>query len=192
MYQRVPQTKFTPEQYLALEEVSEYRSEFVQGEIYAMAGGSSDHSLIEGNLIALVNLALERQPCRVYTSNMRLQIEQANMFTYPDAMIVCGRVEFVRGRNDTLTNPLVIFEILSKSTRRYDRGKKFGYYKKIPTLQEYVLVDSERAHVEIFRRTDYGWDVEMLNDLEKTMSFESIPIEIFLRRIYSKVSWLTS
>jgi Uma2 family endonuclease len=192
MYQRLPQTRFTPEQYLALEEVSNYRSEYIGGEIYAMAGGSSDHSLIEGNLVTILNQLLERRPCRVYTSNMRLQIEAVDVFTYPDAMVVCGQVEFVKGRNDTLKNPLVIFEVLSKSTRRYDRGKKFGFYKKISTLEEYVLVDSERAHVEIFRRDGNTWNAEMSHSLDKVLELQSIGLKIPVQRLYSKVSWFKS
>lgn len=189
MYQRVPQTKFTPTQYLAVEEVSGYRSEYIDGEIYAMAGGSSDHSLIEGNVVTILNQLLEPRPCSVYTSNLRLMIEQENVFTYPDAMIVCGQVEFLKGRNDTCKNPIVIVEVLSKSTRRYDRGKKFSYYKKIPTLQEYLLIDSERLHVEIFRREGNRWNVEMLNDAADALALKSVALEIPIRRLYIKVSW---
>lgn len=190
MLQRQPQTKFSPEQYLALEGVSNSRSEYIGGEIYAMAGGSSDHSLIEGNVVTILNQLLERRPCRVYTSNMRLVVEKHDMYTYPDAMIVCGQVELLKGRNDTLKNPLVIVEVLSKSTRRYDRGEKFGYYKTLPSFQEYVLIDSERPHAEIFRRRENKWHAEMTNDSSADLVLESFNLTIPRRRLYNKVSWL--
>lgn len=192
MLQRVPQTKFSPEQYLALEEVSDYRSEYIDGEIYAMSGGSSDHSLIEGNVVTLCKQLLRhRSPlCRVYTSNIRLLVEPSGIFTYPDAMIVCGTVEFLKGRNDTLKNPIVIFEVLSKSTRRYDRGKKFSLYKKIPSLLEYVLIDSERTHVEIYRREGTSWNAEMLNGLADIFTIQSLNLELPVRELYFQVAWL--
>lgn len=192
MLQRQPQTKFSLAQYLALEEVSDYRSEFIDGEIYAMAGGSSDHSLIEGNVVTTCKQLLRRRAssCRVYTSNLRLLIQDVSVYTYPDAMIVCGDTEFLKGRNDTIKNPLVIFEVLSKTTRRYDRGKKFSFYKKIPSLQEYVLIDSERIHVEIFRREGTTWNAEMLNSLSDTAILKSLPLELRVRELYFQVSWL--
>src|SRR5713226_3456762 len=113
---------FTPEEYLAMEQVAEYKSEYYNGEIFAMSGGTADHSLIEGNLYTTLNQLLESKPCRVFTSDMRLFVQQSDLYTYPDAMIVCGKIQFVLTRKDTFTNPIVIVEVLSPSTRDCDHG----------------------------------------------------------------------
>jgi Uma2 family endonuclease len=184
-------TTFTPAEYLAMEEVAEYKSEYYNGEIFAMSGGTTDHSLIAVNLTTALSQRLEPTPCRVFNSDMRLYIERSGLYTYPDGMVICGKIELVKGRNDTVTNPLLIVEVLSESTRDYDRGARFNFYKQIPTLQEYVVVESERPHVECYRRTAGDqWLVEMVDDLDATVRLESIACDIPLRQIYSKVSWL--
>ncbi len=184
-------TQYTPEEYLAREAQAEYKSEYYDGEIRMMAGGSENHSVIQGNVITALNIALEKKPCRVYTSEMRLLIAHRRTFTYPDVMVICGKTEFQTGRTDVVTNPLVIVEILSPSTREHDRIEKFKLYKQIATLREYVLVDSERRAISVLRRegTSGKWTIEMWNDAEDVLTLESLGLEIPLRRVYSKVEF---
>src|SRR6266540_385371 len=132
---------FSPAEYLAMEEVADYKSEYYDGEIFAMSGGTADHSKIAVNFTAALSHLLETKPCHVFNSDMRLRVERSGMHTYPDAMVVCGKIEFVERRKDLLKNPVLIVEVVSESTRDYDRGAKFNFYKQIPTLKEYLLVE---------------------------------------------------
>lgn len=180
---------FTPEEYLAMEEVADYKSEYFQGEIFAMSGGSANHSTITSNCITGLNLALKAKPCRVFESNMRLLVKRNGLYTYPDVMVVCGKVEFVPKRNDTLTNPVIIVEVLSPSTRDYDRVKKFALYKPLDSLREYLLVDSEQIHVTHLRRTDpeSAWTIEMYDDLQTVLHLDSVGCDLALAQIFDKV-----
>lgn len=183
---------FAPAEYLAMETVAEYKSEYYNGEIFALAGGTPDHSLVAVNLTIELGTRLAAQPCRVFNSDMRLHIERSGLYTYPDVMVICGKIELVKNRNDTVTNPILLVEVLSESTHDYDRGAKFNFYKQIPTLREYVVVESENPHVECYQRTAGDqWLVEMYDDLDATVTLESVACEISLQRIYSKVSWLS-
>ncbi len=182
---------FTPAEYLRMEEAAEYKSEFYNGEIFAMAGGTRDHSLIAVNLVGELRQQLKQKPCRVYNSDLRLLVERGGLYTYPDVMVVCGKVELVKGRNDLVTNPILLVEVLSESTRDYDRGAKFDFYKQIPTLREYVLVESERLHVQVERRGKRGnWIGETFDGLGASVRLGSIECEISMQGIYDKVSWL--
>ncbi len=136
-----PQKYHSPEEYLALEETAEYRSEYYRGEIFAMAGGSANHNRIARNLLIAFDDALEGKPYEAFITDMRLYVKKNGLYTYPDVMVVCGKLEFVKGRTDTLTNPVVIVEVLSESTEGYDRGTKFELYRAVDTLQDYVLID---------------------------------------------------
>lgn len=182
---------FTPAEYLAMEQVAEYKSEYYGGQIYALAGGSADHSLIAGNCIHILNEQLEAEPCRVFTSDMRLLVQPSGLYTYPDAMVICGKIKFVERRNDTVTNPSLIIEVLSESTREYDRSTKFDFYKQMSSVSEVVLVESEYARVECYRRGQGDqWTIETYDTLEAIARLESLACDFPLRRIYHKVSWL--
>lgn len=184
------QTWITPEEYLALEEKADHKSEYFQGEIFALAGGSLKHNLIVGNIHAELKNALKAKPCRVLMSDMRLLVKRNGLYTYPDVMVICGKVEFVEGRNDTVTNPIVIVEVLSPSTHSYDRVKKFARYKQLDSLREYVLVDSEQVHVTLLRRTESGmWTIEMCDERETIVRLESIGCELALARIYDQIEF---
>ena len=184
-------TKYTPEEYLAREEKADYKSEYYDGEIRMMSGGTEEHSIVIGNMIAVLNLATQTKPCRVYDSNMRLLVSPRGSYVYPDAMVICGKTLFQGGRRDVVTNPVVIVEVLSPSTREYDRIEKFRLYKEIDSLREYVLVDSERMVVSILRREmDTGkWTIEILNDINDVLVLESLQMEIPLSRIYAKIDF---
>ena len=188
---RPAKTRFTADEYLAMERVAEYKSEFYGGEIFALAGGTADHSLIAGNLVHALNGPLDASPCRVFNSDMRLHVQRSGLYTYPDVMVICGKIRFVDRRTDTVTNPLLIIEVLSESTRDYDRGAKLDSYKQISSLQEYALIDSDRARAECYRRAvDSGWLIDTFDGLDAVLRFQSVACEIPMRRIYHKVSWL--
>ncbi len=185
------QTKgYTPEEYLAREEQADYKSEYRDGEIVALAGGSRNHALIQTNIITALGQGLEKRPCEVYASDLRVHVARSRLYTYPDVMVICGKPEFVPGRDDTVTNPILLVEVLSPSTRDYDRVRKFSYYKRLDSLQEYLLVDSEQVHVTRLTRTEGNqWTIEMFDDLDDTVPLQSLSIDIPLRRIYSKVEF---
>ncbi len=184
------QDYYTPEEYLALEEVADYKSEYYNGEIFALAGGSANHNRIIGNLYATFNFAFENRPCEAFMSDMRLLVKQSGLYTYPDVMVVCGQPEFVAGRADTLRNPVLIVEVLSKSTENYDRGKKFEFYRAIPTLQHYLLIDQNRVYLEYFQKLEDGrWVLAEFHDPEETLIIEALDFEIAISRIYHKVDW---
>ena len=181
---------YTPEEYLRMEERSEIRHEFVNGEIYDMSGSSASHNDICGNIAFAAQSIIrnEKLPCRVYTTDLRLQILKANMFTYPDVMLICGKIEFAPGRKDMVLNPVVIMEVLSESTSNYDRSQKFAAYRQIPSLQEYVLLEQSRVYVEIFRRDKTRfWVFEALEELKSILKLKSVGIEIPLTAIYENV-----
>lgn len=180
----------TPEEYLAREEKAEYKSEYFQGQVFALAGGSLNHNLIVGNIHTELKSALKTKPCRVLMSDMRLLVQRNGLYTYPDVMVVCGKVEFVEGRNDTITNPIVIVEVLSPSTYNYDRVKKFALYKQLDSLREYMLVDSEQVHVTLLRRLESGiWTIEMYDTPDVMVRLESLGCEIPITAMYEQVEW---
>ncbi len=185
-----PQNYYSPEEYLALEEAAEYRSEYYRGEIFAMAGGSANHNRITGNVYTALREVLESKSCEAFISDMRLHVKKNNLYTYPDVMIVCGQLKFVKGRTDTLTNPVAIVEVLSESTQGYDRGAKFELYRAIATLQDYILIDQARIHVEYFHKLEDGrWLLAEFNELETVLRLEAVAVEIPLSRVYQRVEW---
>ncbi len=185
-----PQNYFSPEEYLALEEVADYKSEYYQGEIFAMSGRSANHNRIAKNLVIALEVALESKPCETFITDMRLLVKKNGLYTYPDVMVICGQLEFAEGRTDTLTNPIVIVEVLSKSTQDYDRSAKFELYRAIETLQDYVLIDQARVHVEYFRKLEDGrWLLQEFNQLEAILRVEAVGVEIPLSRVYQRVEW---
>ena len=185
-----PQKYYSSEEYLALEEATDYKSEYYQGEIFAMSGASVNHNRIAGNVHAALNNAFDAKPCEAFMGDVRLLVKKNGLYTYPDVMVVCGQLEFAEGRTDTLNNPIVIVEVLSKSTQDYDRGAKFELYRAIETLQDYVLIDQARVHVEYFRKLEDGrWLLQEFNQLEAILRIEAVGVEIPLSRVYQRVEW---
>ena len=180
----------TPEQYLAMEESAEIKHEYYQGEIFAMAGGSNNHNLIAGDVHTRMNLSLTPKGCFAYMTDMRLWIKANGLFAYPDVIVVCGEPEFYPDRDDTIANPVVIVEVLSASTKNYDRGEKFKLYRSIPTLQEYVLVDQYTIHVEqYYLETPKKWVLVEYNQLTDILKFAKIDFQISLSDIYRRVKF---
>src|SRR4051812_48791792 len=134
----VPKAKLTPEEYLAIERKAEFKSEYYDGEMFAMAGAAFRHNVIREDLAAPINLALQDGPCRSVSGDQRVKVSRTGLYTYPDIVIVCGKPELEDKHLDTLLNPRVIIEVLSESTEKYCRNKKYRHYKQIQSLQEYV------------------------------------------------------
>jgi Uma2 family endonuclease len=147
---------WTAQEYLAWERQQPTRHEFFQGEVFALGGATREHNLLVVNITAELRSALRKKPCETSASDMRVKVPATGLYTYPDASVVCGKPEFEDDTLDTLLNPLVLVEVLSDSSERYDRGKKFEQYRSIPSLTDYVLVAQDRALVEHFRRGEGG------------------------------------
>lgn len=148
----VAKSLYTPEEYLALEREAEYRSEYISGHIYALAGAGPAHNIITSNLNGELRDQFKKGPCRVFATDMRVKVSASGIYTYPDVVAVCGERRYDDKRKDTLLNPTVLIEVLSPSTEKYDRGKKFEHYLTLETLQDYVLVAQDRVHIEHFTR----------------------------------------
>ena len=140
----------SPEEYFKTEQYAEYKSEYYHGEIFAMAGTSVNHNLIAMNVVTSLNNLLRDSDCFVFSSDIKIQIEESKHYAYPDVSVVCGSIEYGANRNDIIKNPVIIIEVLSESTKDYDRGLKFQAYRKIKTLSEYILIDQYSYHVEYF------------------------------------------
>jgi Uma2 family endonuclease len=181
---------YSPEDYLELEVASETRHEYIHGEIVPMTGGMPNHNQILLNLAGALNFALRQQPYRVFAADQRLWIPQHRIYTYPDVMVIQGALAYQEGRRDTLINPRLIIEVLSKSTRDYDQGDKFAAYRTIPTFQEYVLVDQYRCQVSRYAKTgEKQWIFQEYDGLENAVEFASLPFTIALNEIYDKVEF---
>lgn len=184
------QRHYSPTEYLELEVISEYRHEYIDGQIIPMTGGTPNHNQIAGNFYAALNFAFKRQPYRVFIADQRLWIPKKRIHTYPDVMVVAGSLEFSEGRTDTITNPLVICEVLSKSTRSYDRDEKFAAYRTIPSFQEYVLIDQYKNHLEQYSKTDEKkWIFSEYEEENNILILSSVQFQIPLSDIYDKVDF---
>ena len=185
-----PKLLSTPQEYLAMEREATYKSEYVDGEIFAMAGASPQHSLITTNVIREISTQLLDKPCQIYSSDMRIDLRENGMYSYPDAVVVCGEPVFSDEFNDNLTNPVLIVEVLSKSTEGYDRGEKFIRYRKLATFQEYVLISQYGYHIEhYFRQPNKIWALSEYTDLDAMISLPTIECSLILANVYNKVKF---
>lgn len=179
------------DEYLATECKAEYKSEFVNGRIYGMAGASPEHNLIVINIGSELRAQLKSKPCRVYASDLLLRIDAKNTGRYPDVTVVCGESQFYKSENlDALLNPTLVVEVLSPSTENYDRGVKAEEYRSIFTLKEYLLIAQDRCHVEQFiRQSDNQWLLTEFSNLEENLYLPSINCHLLLREVYENVEW---
>ena len=186
--------RMTPEQYLEFERNSEIRHEYFEGEIYAMTGGSLNHNQISTNIVRELGNQLKNSPCRPFASDMRVKVNELEKYIYPDIVVACGNIEMEKVMGvETLLNPVVIIEILSKSTEAYDRGKKFTNYRLLPTFNEYLLVSQNFCQVEKYIRCDDGgWKYFSYEDMGQTFKIESIECELPLSEIYYRVEFEVS
>ena len=178
------------DEYIAHERQATEKSQFFDGELFAMAGGSHNHSLIGSNLVGESRNVLKPRDCQVHGSDMRV-VCPSGLGTYPDCLIVCGPPEFADTQNDTLTNPTIIFEVLSPSTESFDRGGKFGHYQSLPSLREYVLVSQDRMRIEHFVRQPQAdqWLLTVIEGIDADLVLPTIEIRLSLAEIYAKVSF---
>jgi Uma2 family endonuclease len=185
----VPQRRFTPEEYLALERQAEYKSEYLDGQIYAMTGASRQHNRIVLNAGAALHGRLRGGPCEAFVNDMRVKVSPTGLYTYPDIAVVCGEARFEDRELDTLLNPAVVFEVLSDSTEKYDRGEKFVHYRRQESLAEYVLVAQSRIRVEHFQREGDRWMLSEVNGPDSTLRLNTVGCEISLRDLYERVEF---
>lgn len=191
--------RLTPQEYLAIDEASEIRHEFLDGEIFAMSGATFWHTLIKDNLSqALRNklAAKNANDCYVLTSDQRVKVSATGLYTYPDILICCGEPVFDEEIRNTLVNPRVLIEVLSESTERYDRGAKFGHYRQLASVQEYLLIAQDRPCVERYVREPAAgdsppaadrWVLTAVTDAAGSLLLESVGVEVTLADIYDRV-----
>jgi Uma2 family endonuclease len=180
----------TPEQYLEIERKAECRSEYCSGVMYAMAGGSLHHSVIIGNLAGELRNAIKGRGCLICPGDLRLAVSSTGLYTYPDLMVICGTPAFAHDRQDTVTNPLIIAEVLSPSTERYDRGRKFSDYSTLDSLREYILISQSEPRVEVFRRQPGNdWQLCEYVGLDAVLRVECLDCEIPLAEIYASIGF---
>ena len=185
-----PKVRITPEEYLVLERKAEIKSEYLDGEMFAMSGVSREHSTIVINIASELRTQFMGRPCEVHGPDMRVRVSPTGLYTYPDVLAVCGEPEFEDAYRDTLINPQLIIEVLSRSTESYDRGKKFAHYRGIPLLREYILVSQTECRVEKFARQDEGnWLYAESVNPESSIELTSVACRLFLSRVYDKVDF---
>lgn len=183
-----PKHRYTAGQYLEIDRGAEEKSEFLDGIIYGMGGATARHVLIVGNLVRELGSQLREKPCTVYSTDLRVCIDPHGMYAYPDVVVVCGEPQFLDGAMDTLLNPMLIVEVLSETTKDYDRGEKFERYRAIPSFREYLLVAQDKIHVERFIKQDDGaWLLSETNRLSDIVELSSIGCRVPLTEIYLKV-----
>lgn len=182
----------SPEEYLAIERQALEKSEFFNGEIIPMAGATRNHNRINENLSVLIGTFLEEASCQSFSSDMRVHLPATGFYAYPDIVIVCGEPELLPDGFDNLLNPAVLIEVISEGTEDYDRGRKFLRYRSIPSFQEYVLVDSQRVSVEVWRKNDLGqWTLtEQPTDLSGQFTIHTIGLTLPLSKAYARTTGL--
>jgi hypothetical protein len=186
---------YSPQAYLQMEREADYKSEYFHGEIFAMAGASENHNMVSRSVSGSLFNHLRGKKCTHYTADMKLHIPANTLYTYPDLMVVCGDKKFLDGEKDVIMNPIIIIEILSKSTEAYDRGEKFALYRSIPSLREYVLISSTSIRAEVMRKeNELGlWFLASEADsLEGSILIKNIELELSLSDIYEETEGIVN
>ena len=177
------------EEYLEFDRKSDIRNEYVFGEIVAMAGGTPWHSLIAANTVGSLHQKLLGSGCRVFDANLRVCVNKEASYAFPDVTVVCGPMEYLDEKKDTIVNPKVVIEVLSPATRNYDFGDKARMYFRIASLSDLLLIEQREVRVEHWRRQPNGWGIEVVQDLAATMSIKSIGCDVLVSEIYSGVEF---
>ena len=183
--------QLTPQEYLELERRSETKHEFVNGEMFDMAGASRSHNLIVTNIVGELRLQLKGRRCEVYPNDMRVHIPDTGMYTYPDAVVACGTPRLTDDKRDTLLSPTALFEVLSSSTEAYDRGAKAAHYRRIASLRHYVLIAQDAPHIECYTRQDESrfWYLTEADGLDAEIALTEIACVLKLAEVYDKVEF---
>ena len=183
-----PTTCLTPEEYLAIERKAESKSEYINGEMVAMTGASRRHNLVVVNIVGEIGQQLKGRSCEMYANDMRVRVPSTRLYSYTDLVVVCGEPQFEDDYFDTLLNPTLIIEVLSESTEGYDRGKKFGFYRTIPSLAEYLLVAQDELRIEQYaKQPDGRWLLSEYRSMEDVAELASIQCQLALKEVYDKV-----
>lgn len=186
----LPKHYISPEEYLAIERKAEHKSEYFNGEMFAMAGASFEHIGIVANLVRRLGNALDGTTCRVLPLDMRVQVRKTGLYAYPDVVVVCGKPEFEDGQFDVLLNPKVLIEVLSPSTENYDKGTKFDHYRGIPSLREYVVVAQDSCHILHHRcRKDGSWVLRDIREMDGRLKLASVGCELAVADIYQNIDF---
>lgn len=185
----LPKPRMSEAEYLAFERASPERHEFVDGEVYLMTGGTFRHARISGSLETALRNALRGKPCQPIGRDLRVKPQTGASYFYPDVLVYCGEPRLLDGHHDTLTNPVVIFEVLSDSTEKWDRGGKFLRYREFDTLQEYVLVAQDEALIEHYRRTPEGWLLTEHRGLDAALPLPALELALPLAEVYDGVTF---
>lgn len=182
--------RFSPEEYLTLERAAEYKSEYLNGEIFAMAGGSPDHNTISYNLNGITHRQLIGGPCRGYTSDMKVRSTPEGLYSYPDLTIVCGEPRFHDKYGDVLLNPTAIFEVLSPGTESFDRGEKWAHYQTIESLRDYVMISQDEPQIQHYaKQPDGRWMLSTTSCLDNSIRIVSIECDVVLSEVYDRIEF---
>ncbi len=180
----------TPAEYLKIERAAEFRHEYFNGEMFAMFGGSPQHSLIKMNVGGELRDQLKGRPCTAFDSDLRIRVSPAGLYTYPDISVVCGELEFDDDQGDTVLNPVLLVEVLSDSTEAYDRGKKFEHYRRIASLREYVLISQKSPTIERYlRNPDETWTLTAVIGLDASIHLPTLDVTLPLVEVYDRVTF---
>ncbi|MEM6343416.1 MAG: Uma2 family endonuclease [Bacteroidota bacterium] len=185
--------RFTLQEYLKMEQESEVRHEFHNGEVFAMAGGTYNHSVIGSNALAIIHGACAKNACIPFNGDMKVEIQHSNKYLYPEVSVVCGKVELSEKTSHAITNPVLIAEVLSESTEGYDRGAKFRYYQQLSSFREYLLIDQASPVVTVYYLNDQGvWEMRNYMGLDAKFTLRSLAVEISLETLYLNTQDLQS
>ncbi len=185
-----PNPRITPAEYAKLEEETGERFEYLNGQVFAMSGGTLPHSLIAARLNRRIGVLLENKGCETVGSDLRIVVLETGLETYPDVSVYCGKAQMAGTRGMAVANPVVLIEVLSKSTEAYDRGEKFAHYRRIASLQEYVLVAQDKVWVECFRRGEqWTWVLTEYAETSAALRLDSLSISIPVAAIYDGVEF---
>lgn len=188
----IPQTtqRLTEAEYLTIERAAEFKSQFYDGEMFAMAGGTPRHSRIATNLTRELCNHLRGSRCVTYNADLRLKVEASGILTYPDLSVICGPLEFALGTEDTVVNPTLIIEVLSDSTEAFDRGRKFEHYRRMPALREYLLVSQHEPRIEQYVRREAGrWELQEAAGLDASLALPSLGVTLALAGVFEGVEF---
>ncbi|MBL8211234.1 MAG: Uma2 family endonuclease [Bryobacterales bacterium] len=180
----------TEEQYLQMERESELRHEYLHGEVFAMSGGTTNHNRLSADLLVQISNRLEGSPCEIFGSDQRVRVPATRFHAYPDLSVVCSPIQYSDDTKDCVLNPILLVEVLSKSSRNFDRGEKFRQYQRIPSLQTYVLVEQDDMLVEVYTRTGRdSWNYRVLEGPDAMLEVEHPPLSIPLKAVYRRVEF---
>jgi Uma2 family endonuclease len=186
--ERIPY--ISPEEYLAIERAANRKSEYISGQMYAMSGASCVHNLIAVNITRELSGQLRGKPYETYSADMRVQVRETGLYTYPDVTVVCGEPRFTDASVDTLLNPLVIVEVLSASTKDYDRGEKWAHYRQLDSLLAYVVVHQDKPAIEYHHRAEGGsWQTEDIRGPEASLLIEALDCTLRMQEVYERVAF---